>query len=72
MDEPNPLEWLTINEGSAITPYTPVTVRYLAREGLVKACKRGRDWFLEKDSLLTYAREMQALGTSKHDPTRHK
>jgi hypothetical protein len=43
--------------------------RQLAKEGAVDAKKRDRDWFLDKQSVLSWTEEMKRLGTAKHDPT---
>jgi hypothetical protein len=45
-------------------------LRWLAREGRISGRKRGHDWFLEKDNVLAYVKEMECLGTAKHDPQR--
>ena len=71
-DEFDHTEWVTTVQGEQLTGYSSVTLRQFAREGRIKAQKWGRDWFLEKGSLLTYVQEMERLGTAKHDPTRRK
>jgi len=68
----NPTEWLTVNEASVITPYAPVTIRLLVREGQIDGLKRGGIWFVSRASVLAYVQEMERLGTAKHDPTRRK
>jgi len=66
----NPTEWITTGEAARLTGYSSVTVRWLVREGRIKGRKRGRDWFVDKESVLDYVREMKRLGTAKHDPTK--
>jgi hypothetical protein len=50
--------------------YTSVTLRWLAGEGRISRRERERDWCLEKDNVLAYVKEMERLGTAKHDPRR--
>jgi len=66
----NPTEWITANEGAALTGYSPVTLRWLVREGRIRGLKRGGVWFLDRSSVLSYVEEMERLGTAKHDPRR--
>ena len=68
----NPTEWITTKEAAELTGYSAVTLRQFAREGRIKGYKWGRDWFLEKDSVLAYVEEMKRLGPAKHDPRRQK
>ena len=68
----DPMEWITTTEAAELTGYSSVTLRLFAREGRIKGCKRGRDWFLDKKSVLAYVEEMRRLGTAKHDPTRNR
>ncbi len=69
-DDFNPIEWITVPEAAQLTGYSPVTLRQFAREGRINGRKRGRDWFLDRKSVLTYVEEMKRLGTAKHDPRR--
>jgi excisionase family DNA binding protein len=66
----NPLDWITTNEAAELTGYSPVTMRQFAREGKIKSLKLGRDWFLNRESVLAYKQQMEELGTAKHDPWR--
>jgi len=70
--ECNPTEWITTTEAAELTEYTADYFRKAIKRGLLRGQKRGRDWFLSKDEVLTYAQEMKRLGASKHSPTRHK
>lgn len=63
-------EWLTIREVSEITGYSTGYIRTLAKKSAIQAEKRGRDWFIDLADFLAHTREMQDLGTSKHDPWR--
>ena len=66
----NPSDWLTTKEAAELTDYSSVTFRQFAREGRIEAKKRGRDWFLHKESVLEYVNEMEELGSNKHNPRR--
>lgn len=63
-------EWLTTNEAADLTGYSAAYVRMLARRGGVKAVRAGRDWLVKREALLAYQRQMDALGTEKHNPWR--
>ena len=65
-------EWITTSEAAELTGYGPVTFRWLVREGRIAGRKRGRDWFLDRSSVLEYVEEMRQLGPQKHDPTRQR
>ena len=69
-DDFNRTEWITTKEAAELTGYTTARFRQLAIKGIVVAQKRGRDWFLDKSSVLAWAEEMKRLGTAKHDPTK--
>ena len=66
----NPTEWITTKEAAELTGYSMARFRQLAKKGTVKAHKWGRDWFLEKSSVLEWAEDMKRLGPAKHDPWR--
>ena len=68
----NPTEWITTKEAARLTGYTTSYLRKAISRGLLRAQKRGRDWFLDKADVLAYTEEMKRLGTAKHDPTRAK
>jgi len=69
-DDFNPTEWITTQEAAELTGYRVRYLRQLVNEGKLKAVKRSRAIFIDKDSLLAYADEMKRLGPSKHDPWR--
>lgn len=62
--------WVTTGEGEALTGYSQAYMRQLARRGVVKARKVGRDWLIDQGSLLAYKRQMDCLGHQKHNPWR--
>ncbi|MFW6082981.1 MAG: helix-turn-helix domain-containing protein [Chloroflexota bacterium] len=66
----NPAEWITTKEAAELTGYSTARFRQLAKRGTVKADKIGRDWLLERCSVLEWAEEMKRLGPAKHDPWR--
>ena len=59
-----------IKEGAALAGYSPVYVRLLARDKRIEARKVGRDWLIERASLLAFKAAMDALGSDKHNPWR--
>ncbi|MDW8069093.1 MAG: helix-turn-helix domain-containing protein [Anaerolineae bacterium] len=66
----SPTEWITTKEAAELTGYHPVHIRRLVKEGIVKGFRRGRDWWVARESVKAYAEEMKRLGTAKHDPWR--
>lgn len=63
-------DWITTTEAAELTGYTTARFRQLAKAGTVVAQKLGRDWFMNKDSVLDWAAEMKRLGAAKHNPQR--
>ena len=47
-------EWITTAEAKSLTGYNAEHIRRLVRTGKVKAKKWGKEWMVEKNSLLTY------------------
>lgn len=70
MTDFDPVEWITTNEAAELTGYSKDYFRKAISRGILKGLKRGRDWFLSKDEVLTYAETMRQLGTAKHNPWR--
>lgn len=68
----NPTEWITTKEAAALTGYNLEYIRQMIRRGVIRAEKRGRDWWVDRASIESYANEMKRLGTAKHDPTKAK
>ena len=66
----NPTEWITTKEAAELTGYFVTHVRHLIRKGHIKGQKFGRDWMVDRDSVLAYAKEMEQLGEAKYDPWR--
>ena len=47
-------EWITTAEARFLTGYNAEHIRRLVRSGKVKAKKWGKEWMVEKNSLLAY------------------
>ena len=62
-------EWITTAEAAELTDYHVKYICRLVRGGKIAGTKRGRDWWIDKRSVLVYVREMEHLGTAKHNPT---
>jgi len=58
--------WLTTQEAAKLTGYNVEHIRRLVRSGKLKAQKLGRDWVIDRTSLLEYLR------TEGHGPQIHK
>lgn len=61
------MEWIDLQEASALAGYHPDHVKRLLRRGLVRGRKRG-GWWVDKESLEAYVTTMQLLGSKKYDP----
>jgi excisionase family DNA binding protein len=66
----NPTEWITTAEAAELTEYNPEYIRQMIRRGVIKAEKKGRDWWIDKNSIVEYVEKMKQLGTAKHSPKR--
>ncbi|MCS6846526.1 MAG: helix-turn-helix domain-containing protein [Anaerolineae bacterium] len=55
-------DWITTTEAAEISGYHVNYLRQIIRKRKIKAEKRGRDWWVDKDSLLTY---LKGASTSK-------
>jgi excisionase family DNA binding protein len=63
-------DWITTAEAAELTGYDPAHIRWLIRENRIKGKKFGRDWMVDRETLLDYKRKMDELGSGKHDPWR--
>ncbi len=61
-------DWLTSKEAAALTGYNVQHVRRLARAGKVESKKWGRDWIINRQSILSYI-ETEGFGP---EPKRKK
>jgi excisionase family DNA binding protein len=66
----NPTEWITTTQAADLMGYDYAHVRLLARKGRIQSVEVGRDWLINRKNALAYAKRMEQLGTSKHDPSR--
>jgi len=65
-------DWITTTEAARMTGYHAVHIRRLIRQRDIEGQMFGHVWMVSRRSLRDYLREMERLGTAKHDPTRHK
>ncbi len=49
-------DWITCGEATELTHYNIVYLRRLIRGGKVAAVKKGHAWWIDRKSLLDYAR----------------
>jgi len=68
MSEPVAEGWVTLSEAASIVGYTSAYVGRLARKGRIQAHRVGHEWLVNLSSLLAHKREMDRLGSSKHNP----
>lgn len=57
--------WITTNEAASLTGYERDHIRRLASAGRVRAQKFGRDWMIDKVSMLAYVRKVEELGQKR-------
>lgn len=69
-EQPTPTEWITTQEAAELTGYHVNYIRRLVKWNRIRGAKRGRDWWIDKASVLAYLEEMKRLGPAKHDPWR--
>lgn len=65
-----PTNWITTAEAAELTGYDPTHIRRLVRTGRIHGKKFGRDWMIDRESIVVHAEEMERLGAAKHDPWR--
>lgn len=66
------MEYVSVDEAAEVTGYAPAYIRRLLRQQKIKAEKKGTMWWIDLDSLKTYKKEMDELGTDKFFPWREK
>lgn len=64
--------WISTAEAADLTGYTAVYIRRLAKGKRIEAVKTGRDWLINRASLLAYKARMDRLGPQKHNPWREE
>ena len=55
-------EWITTKEAAELSGYTADYVRKLAIAGKVKGQRWGRDWQIERRSILNYIKTAEEFG----------
>lgn len=68
MSEPIAEGWVDTTTAAELTGYTTAYMRILARKERIEARKVGRDWLIERASLLAFKAAMDRLGNEKHNP----
>lgn len=63
---------ITTQEAAEITGYDASYIRRILRKGYIVGIKRGRDWLVNRDSILRHVEEMKRLGMDKFSPTRRE
>lgn len=58
-------EWLTVNEAAGLIGYNPEHITRLIRQGRITARKFSIVWMVNKESLLNYQAQAQALGEKR-------
>ncbi len=64
-------EWITTKEAAQLTGYTPVHIRRLVSAGKIKGQRWGRDWQIDRQSLMTYIRIAEKLGEKRGPKIEH-
>jgi excisionase family DNA binding protein len=57
--------WITSADAAELSGYSVENIRKLAASGKVKAQRWGRDWQIDRNSLLAYARKAQESGEKR-------
>jgi excisionase family DNA binding protein len=58
-------DWITTQQAAEVTGYTADYVRKLAISGKVKGRRWGRDWQIDRRSLLAYVKAAEKLGAKR-------
>jgi len=62
--------WVNTTEAAELTGYSQAYMRQLIQKKQIEAVKVGRDWLINRESLLAYKHQMDVLGPEKHNPWR--
>ena len=54
-----PEGWISTGEAAELVDYTAEYIRRLAREDRIQAAKVGRDWLINKESLLEHKKTVK-------------
>ena len=63
-------EWITAAKAAELTGYSVQYVYRIVRDGKITAKRWAREWMIDRTSLLKYQKDMEQLGSTKHDPWR--
>lgn len=55
-------DWVTTTEAVQLTGYNQEYIRRILRTGKIKGRKWGRDWMIDRDSLIEYMRDGKRRG----------
>jgi len=58
-------DWITTGEAALLTGYTAENVRQLVKAGKVKGQRWGRDWQIDRSSVLAYVQMVAKLGKKR-------
>ena len=58
-------DWLTTTEASQLSGYTPKHIRRLVIVGKIKGQRWGRDWQVDRRSLLAYVNLIEKQGEKR-------
>ena len=58
-------KWVTTKEAIRITGYNAEYIRRLLRSGKVNGAKWGREWMIDRESLLAYEQGSERRGARK-------
>ena len=58
-------DWMTTQQAAELVNYTPEHIRRLVKAGKVKGQRWGRDWQIDRRSLLAYVKSAEKLGQKR-------
>ncbi len=61
-------DWITTDEAALISGYHVNYIRQIIRKNKIKAEKKGRDWWVDKTSLLEYVSQATSAKDKRHGP----
>jgi excisionase family DNA binding protein len=61
-------EFITTTEASQLSGYNIEYIRQLIRAGKIKAEKRGRDWWVDRENFLSYLQQSERSTDKRFGP----
>lgn len=61
-------DWITVEEAAELSGYNPEYVRRLIRGNVIEAAKKGRDWWVDRASLLAYLKASHSSDDKRRGP----